>query len=98
LLWIVAGVVVLALVAGGIVVLLNRDDGPPAADPAEPTVWEKILASNGPDGTRDVKHSLEAFAYAFGPIPGVQVPSGRPDPPDLRATGFRSMPPVAVLC
>lgn len=51
----------------------TKANGGPA--PAS-TAWGKVLARIGPDGTVDRQTALQAFALAFGPVPGVRVPNG----------------------
>jgi hypothetical protein len=51
---------------------------PTATSVPPPTVWDTLMGQIGPDGHWDVATSLQAFALAFGPLPGVTVPSGTP--------------------
>ncbi len=44
--------------------------------PFEETAWGQVLARIGPEGTVDKDTALQAFALAFGDVPGVEVPSG----------------------
>lgn len=57
----------------------ETDDGP--------TVWQVIQESGDDEGRMGVQGALQAFAYLFGPLPGVRVPSARPDPPGFAASG-----------
>lgn len=88
--WLICGIalVVVAVAATVLVIVLRKDDGEPAAKPApEPTVWQRISTSAGKDGLVGKDASLQAFAYLFGNVPGVQVPQGRPDEPGFRTSG-----------
>lgn len=40
--------------------------------------WTSVLSQVKPDGSVDTQTALTAFALAFGPLPGVNVPSGDP--------------------
>jgi hypothetical protein len=40
------------------------------------TAWQTVLAGIGRNGTVSKRTALQAFALAFGPLPGVSVPSG----------------------
>ncbi len=39
--------------------------------------WAKVLDQIRPDGTVSKHTALEAFAVAYGPLPGVRIPPGR---------------------
>jgi len=45
--------------------------------PVPTTSWGKVLAQIGSNGTVSKTTALEAFALAYGPLPGVHPPSGR---------------------
>ena len=45
--------------------------------PLPATPWAKVLDQIRPDGTVSKRTALEAFAVAYGPLPGVRIPSGR---------------------
>jgi hypothetical protein len=79
---------VAAVVAGVGVAMVEPDPEARAQEPAgadelfpaySPTTqWEKVLAQVGSDGSVSKETALQAFAVAYGPIPGVEVPSGPP--------------------
>ena len=48
--------------------------GPEISEPA--TVWEEFLVEMDDDGRVSKETALEAFALAYGPIPGVEVRAG----------------------
>lgn len=66
-----------------------------APTPADPsTAFAALLQTTGPDGTIGLQQAQQSFAYLFGPIPGVALPPGLPDPTELRLSGtgaLRSM-------
>jgi hypothetical protein len=87
--WLLA-VLVVVLAAAAVVSLSfaqRRVAGSPHAAPPDPTVWQRIEAAAGADGTVDLTTALQAFGYLFGPLPGVPAPAGRPDPADFRVSG-----------
>ncbi len=45
--------------------------------PLPATPWAKVLGQIRPDGTVSKHTALEAFAVAYGPLPGVRIPAGR---------------------
>ena len=45
--------------------------------PLPATPWAKVLDQIRPDGTVSKRTALEAFAVAYGPLPGVRIPRGR---------------------
>ncbi len=49
---------------------------PELSEPA--TAWEEFLAEMDDDGRVSKETALEAFALAYGPIPGVEVRAGEP--------------------
>jgi hypothetical protein len=58
------------------------------------TVWELIEKSVDRDGTMNLQTTLMAFAYQFGPVPGVTLPAVKTDPSGLKMSGsgaIRSM-------
>jgi hypothetical protein len=50
-------------------------DGDDTTD-ADDTAWGALLADLPDDGTVPLDAALQAFALAYGPLPGVEVPSG----------------------
>jgi hypothetical protein len=46
--------------------------------PLPTTAWQKVLDQVRPDGTVSMTTALQAFALAYGSLPGVKVPSGSP--------------------
>lgn len=52
-----------------------RETGATGPVPAD-SAWGKVLSRIGPDGTVDEATALAAFALAFGPLPGFEVPAG----------------------
>ncbi len=49
---------------------------PTEAAPAPASAWDQVLDQIQPDGTVTAATALQAFALAFGPLPGVTVPDG----------------------
>src|SRR5262245_40517962 len=47
-----------------------------STSPAGVPAFQRVLARIGADGTIDRDTALQAFALAFGPLPGVHVPAG----------------------
>src|SRR5579875_2156930 len=59
----------------------------PVASPTPPpTVWDSLEGQIASDGHWDLTTSLQAFALAFGPLPGATAPSGTPG--DLLSADF----------
>jgi hypothetical protein len=44
--------------------------------PLPTTAWEQVLAQTRPNGTLSKSTALQAFALAYGPLPGVHPPRG----------------------
>ena len=44
--------------------------------PADPSAWDQVMRQIGPNGVVSANTALQAFSLAFGPLPGVTVPSG----------------------
>ena len=44
--------------------------------PLPRTAWQKVMAEVQPDGAVSEQTALEAVALSYGPLPGVQIPSG----------------------
>jgi hypothetical protein len=54
----------------------RRVPGHGSGSPGHLSAWEQVNAAIGPDGQVSTKTALQAFALAFGPLPGVSVPPG----------------------
>jgi hypothetical protein len=52
----------------------SSSGSPPVVGPA--TAWDRVLDQVGPDGSVSAATALQAFALAYGPLPGVTVPPG----------------------
>jgi hypothetical protein len=46
----------------------------------ERSAWQQVLDQIGPDGSVSKETALELFSIAFGPLPGVTIPSGPAGP------------------
>jgi hypothetical protein len=57
-----------------------------SARPSE-TMWQLIERSADAKGQVSAQTALQAFAYLFGPLPGVNMPSAQPDPPGFKVSG-----------
>ena len=77
------GVAVVAIVGVVVVVILALllNGRPGATSPLETsddsTAWDRVLDQIGPAGDVSFETALAAFSVAVGPLPGVQMPSGR---------------------
>ena len=76
-----AKLLALFLAAGLLVTACTSDrETPPTSTPipALGSAWQAVLDQVQPDGTVSAQTALQAFAVAFGPLPGVSVPPGDP--------------------
>jgi len=66
-------IAVVILMIAAMTAACDRKPGP--SDPrAEQSFWDQFQKSASADGTVSKELALQAFAYTFGDIPGVEIP------------------------